>query len=169
MRRTRKLAAVVIAATGVALFAAACGGSSRRHHTAATPQTEALAFARCIRSHGVPSFADPGAGGASNVNPQSPAFQTALHACRRLNPKASPPPTHSSALQRQAAVRFAQCMRTRGYPTFPDPVATLPGAGNGTVLGADHLYFVLAPQTGIAAHSAAFIRTASACGVNPLG
>jgi hypothetical protein len=60
-------------------------------------------------------------------------------------------------------------MRTRGYPTFPDPVPTLPGAGNGTVLGAYHLYFVLSPRTGIPAHSSAFIRTASACGVNPLG
>lgn len=49
-----------------------------------------LAFARCMRSNGVPSFPDPTfgasgpqqvAGGPNGINPQAPAFRHALSAC----------------------------------------------------------------------------------------
>ena len=51
-----------------------------------------LAFARCMREHGVPNFPDPVFSGntarirmtpASGINPSSPAFQQAQRACGR--------------------------------------------------------------------------------------
>ena len=61
----------------------------------------ALKFARCMRSHGVPTFPDPQAqsgpstqsqsgGGSQNntsgIDPKSPAFQSAMQKCRSLAP-----------------------------------------------------------------------------------
>jgi hypothetical protein len=55
-------------------------------------EKRALAFAACMRSHGVPHYPDPtfGSGGmisqkisrSSGVDPSSPIFQTAQKACR---------------------------------------------------------------------------------------
>ena len=58
---------------------------------AISPQRQAqlLAFARCVRSHGVPNFADPTAHGLTppaGIDQNSPAFQSAFQACRRLLP-----------------------------------------------------------------------------------
>lgn len=52
-------------------------------------KAKALAFARCIREHGVPGFPDPVFSGdrrveipsPSDVNPNSPAFEQAMTAC----------------------------------------------------------------------------------------
>jgi hypothetical protein len=52
-------------------------------------QAQLLAFARCVRSHGVPNFADPTAHGLAppaGIDQNSPAFQAAFQACRRLLP-----------------------------------------------------------------------------------
>ena len=65
------------------------------HPTAAQSakaRSQALAMARCMRSHGVPNFPDPqfatgpggGVGvriGGAGINPSSPAFQTAAKEC----------------------------------------------------------------------------------------
>lgn len=54
-------------------------------------------WARCMRSHGLPSFPDPngqtGAFDRSKFDENSPAFQTASIACRSLRP-AGPIPVH---------------------------------------------------------------------------
>lgn len=53
-----------------------------------------IAFARCMRSHGVASFPDPKGGGVqlapgSGIDPGSPAYQSVLNgACRSLAPSA---------------------------------------------------------------------------------
>jgi hypothetical protein len=53
-------------------------------------QAQALRFARCMRSHGVPDFPDPSfTGGAIGIGiPQSvrnsPAYTPATHACKAL-------------------------------------------------------------------------------------
>jgi hypothetical protein len=56
----------------------------------------ALNFARCMRSHGVPTFPDPkviSSHGSNQqvylpgINPQSPAFQAAAKACGGFHPK----------------------------------------------------------------------------------
>ena len=55
-------------------------------------QSQALKFAQCMRSHGVPNFPDPqtqGGGtffGGGGINPSSPQFQNAMQACRSLLP-----------------------------------------------------------------------------------
>ncbi len=53
---------------------------------AAALRRQQLAFARCMRAHGVPSFPDPTFSGGPNVlpagiNPQSPAFRSAARVC----------------------------------------------------------------------------------------
>jgi hypothetical protein len=54
----------------------------------------ALAFSRCMRSHGVPNFPDPqfsGGGvriGGAGINPNAPGFKRAQQACRALAPGA---------------------------------------------------------------------------------
>ena len=45
-----------------------------------------LAFARCMRAHGVPNFPDPSSSSAqaglpAGINPQSPAFRSAARVC----------------------------------------------------------------------------------------
>lgn len=52
-----------------------------------------VAFAECMRSHGMPNFPNPGNGPAfgppgSGVDPTSPQFQRALEACKSLAPPA---------------------------------------------------------------------------------
>jgi hypothetical protein len=52
-------------------------------------QAQLLAFARCMRSHGVPSFADPTARGLTppaGIDPNSPAFRSTTQVCRRFLP-----------------------------------------------------------------------------------
>jgi len=63
-RRTR--AAAIITVMAAALLTAACGGSSSSTSTASSPHAggaasspSGLAFARCVRSHGIPNFPDP--------------------------------------------------------------------------------------------------------------
>jgi hypothetical protein len=63
---------------------------------AAQTQERGLEFARCMRSHGVPTFPDPNQGSSrggnqavrlSGVNPRSPAFRAAAKACGGFGPK----------------------------------------------------------------------------------
>ena len=60
-------------------------------------QAKGLEFARCMRAHGVPNYADPTtngqggitshvSGGSGGPGPKSPVFQTAVRACRSLLP-----------------------------------------------------------------------------------
>jgi hypothetical protein len=58
----------------------------------AQEQQQMLKFAQCMRSHGVPKFPDPKAGGAlalgtkAGVDPNTPAFQAAQKTCQKLAP-----------------------------------------------------------------------------------
>ena len=124
----------IVAVAAVSLLAAGCGGSSST--TAATTtatQTGALAYAHCMHSHGVPNFPDPTSSGGSDKeaiisalqevgNSQADAAQTA---CIHVNggspgtgPSAAPKQPHRAAM-----LAFAQCMRRRGFPNFPDPTS----------------------------------------------
>jgi hypothetical protein len=55
-------------------------------------QQQMLKFAQCMRSHGVPKFPDPKAGGMmtlgtkAGVDPNTPAFQAAQKTCQKLVP-----------------------------------------------------------------------------------
>ncbi len=137
-----------IAAAAVAVLAAGCGGgsslptSSTGQGTATGLAGEAVAFAGCMRSHGLSRYPDPqvsqSAGHAQvtispgGLDPNSPAFRSATHACGRLLPGAGST-VHAVSAQEQAQdLRFASCMRTNRVPNFPDPdhdgAFTLPSA-----------------------------------------
>ena len=101
---------------------AAAGGSS------SDTMTKLRAYAQCMRTHGLADFPDPtanpdGSGGGFNLsgggdlNRNSPRNQAADQACHSLLPSPSLDPAH----QVEQAVKLAACMRSHGFPTFPDP------------------------------------------------
>jgi hypothetical protein len=98
---------------------------------ASSPEATALAFASCMRSRGVPNFPDPTASGVVHlgpgVDPTSPTFREAQQACRKLLPNGAKGGAASPSEQARmliAALKFSQCMRTHGVPSFPDPSAS---------------------------------------------
>jgi hypothetical protein len=132
--RRARAAAIMTAMTSVALLAAACGSGSSSSTAAETSQyTKALAYAQCMREHGVTSFPDPDSQGhfppvqvGRSVTQQT--VQSAEGACRHLQPGGG-----SSVQQQQGALtqalNFAKCMRRHGVPNFPDPVTSNGGIG----------------------------------------
>ena len=125
----------VIAAAAVLLLAAGCGGSSPTTATTTTAATQngALAYARCMRSHGVRNFPDPTSSGGGNKQAVVSALQevsnsraqAAQAACIHVNggsPGTGPSAAHSPA-HTAAMLAFARCMRSHGFASFPDPTA----------------------------------------------
>ena len=123
------------------LLAAACGGSSAGTNTFApdATQPQSLAFAKCMRANGVPSFPDPGGQGTFN-NAQVQALTTgpqgdnALHQCRSVLPNAGTglTVTQIQEIQQQNlrnAVKSAHCMRAHGITNFPDPAGSTQSSG----------------------------------------
>jgi hypothetical protein len=81
-----------------------------------------------MRSHGISDFPDPtvhgngvslGVSSKGDLNPSNPAYKAAAAACRSLSPAGNPPA--QSAQDLAADVKFAACMRSHGFPGFPDP------------------------------------------------
>jgi hypothetical protein len=94
----------------------------------ASPLAEAVAYSQCIRGHGVPNFPDPvqtPSGGygyrTTGVDPNSAAFQGALQACKSLPSPWNSAGQQLSPAQQQAWLNWAQCIRTHGLSSFPDP------------------------------------------------
>jgi hypothetical protein len=138
----------VLAILGVVVLAACSGGTtsaSAESSTSAAYQ-KALAYAQCIRSHGVPDYPDPNSqgqfviqNGSSGFPTESPAVaNAAAKACRSLIPPSlAKGPSSGSTPQGPGAVnplKFSECMRSHGEPNFPDPAAngqlTLPPGMN---------------------------------------
>jgi hypothetical protein len=140
--RRRRAGALAAAVAGATLLAAACSGSSTETNTFAPGATyaQALAFAKCMRSNGVPQFPAPDAQGNFN-NTQIEALQNnnsqadnALHQCRSVLPNAGTGLTVEQIQQIQQqnlrnAVKAAHCMRARGITNFPDPAGTTQASG----------------------------------------
>ena len=132
---------------------AACGSSTKPSHTGASVNSQ-LAFAECMRSHGVANFADPRAGGAINIPDaleQSPAFQSATGVCRK-HLSGGGPRDGIPESTRLSMLHHAECMRAHGVPNYPDP--TIPSHGP----------LKTGPPPGINTGAPAFTRAASACG-----
>ncbi len=165
--RRRVLAALVALGCGVTLTA--CGSGSGSATNGASGDAAAIKYASCMRTHGVSDFPDPtaGPGGVkiggpgSDIDPTSPAFQSAQKTCSRLMPGPSGPPrmTESAYL---AALGFAKCMRGHGLPNFPDPSRS-PSAGPGNTLVLRGMVFQVGG--GLDPMSPAFRRAAQACGL----
>ena len=136
--RLRRAHAVAVITVLAAPLAAACSGSPSPAGSGGSPSAggsahspSAVAYSRCVRAHGVPDFPDPNGSGdipkqaVVNAAQQVSAsrFQAATAACQRLNPRQAPGTlSHPlTAQEQQDYLRAAACMRSHGFPGFPDP------------------------------------------------
>jgi hypothetical protein len=81
-----------------------------------------------MRSHGVPQFPDPDSTGdlpkrqvvdARNSNPSR--FAGASNACQQLSPSGGAAQQAVTPADQADYLRAAACMRSHGFPDFPDP------------------------------------------------
>ncbi len=137
--RTRTLAA---ATAGASLLIVACSGSSAKADTfLGGTYHQALAYAKCMRSHGVPDFPAPDGQGNFNraaiqaiYQSDDPALRDAHHLCAPLLPNGGSglSATQIQTIQEQNiryGVQAARCMRAHGIQNFPDPAGTTQGPG----------------------------------------
>jgi hypothetical protein len=148
---TRRVMAATAALMGLVLMAGACSGGPKSPSVAGGGPTSTanrassggpraagalagmMAYSRCMRTHGIPDFPDPtpnpgGPGGSiqvnggpgSDLNPHNPGYEAANAACQSLLPNGGTV-TAPSASRLASEVKLAACMRTHGFPTFPDP------------------------------------------------
>ena len=134
--RVRRAGLLAVAVAGAGVLAAGCSSgpgvagapASASSSAVASGAAEALEYAACMRSHGVPGFPDPtvhnGAVGfnitaADGIDPSSPQYQAAIQACSSLRGGGTSNSGSSGNLAKE--LKFAQCMRTHGVPDFPDP------------------------------------------------
>lgn len=102
-----------------------------------TPQAEQadrVAYARCMRSNGVPGFPDPPNGSADGLVTykntvarlaRGSKFSSAQRVCAHLLPSSSGPTLSPQQVRIRVAagLSFARCMRNHGLSHFPDPTA----------------------------------------------
>jgi hypothetical protein len=138
---------------GITMLAAACGGGSPAgagSGSGQTPYQQALAYARCMHSHGDPGFPDPNSQGLF-PHPAGPRYEPASRACGHLLPSRPLTAAQKRGHVRQA-LKFSACMRAHGVPSFPDPVIVQ----GGTAVG-------LEPPRGIDRNSPQFQAAVRAC------
>jgi hypothetical protein len=114
-----------VLAVTVVLLVAACGGSPTTQGTGSTQVKASLAFAGCMRAHGVTNFPDPGPQG------DFPTFETGVSkqvsnaandTCKHLLSSGETPATPQQRAQKlEFGVKVAECLRAHGYPQMPDP------------------------------------------------
>jgi hypothetical protein len=138
----------MLAIIGIVVLAA-CGSNGTTNASAdsstSTAYQKALAYAQCIRAHGIPDYPDPNSQGQFIVQNGSAlpkvsaaVANTAAKACQKLLPPsmAQGPPSGSSGQGSDASsgLRFSECMRSHGESSFPDPASngsfTLPPGMN---------------------------------------
>jgi len=142
-----RTAPVIIATTALALLAAACssasssstssGGSS---NAAGSADSKALAYARCVRSHGVPTFPDPNSAGEFNktalarLAANNSQFQAASSTCAHLLPSGGGPTAAEVRQEWNGMASFARCIRSHGVPNWPDPTPYPPDPSRPTFI-----------------------------------
>jgi hypothetical protein len=159
------------ASTSGAIAAAGGGAASSGSSSPSALDANALAFAKCMRSSGVPNFPDPQAGGGflfhagAAMNPSSPAFKAAQAKCRHFmppGPGSGPPPSPRTLAH---FLKVARCMRQHGVEDFPDPRTSVPsnpfGSGIGVISDIEGVILVF-PST-IDQQSPVFTRASAAC------
>jgi hypothetical protein len=168
-----RFAKLLIVATAIA--AAGCGSSNSgsTDPSASINRSATIAFANCMRSHGVPNFPDPssngrgglliqrgqraGSGASLTVNGvpvNGPAFRSASQTCRKYLPNGGRPTPAQAAKMKASALAMSRCMRSHGVPNFPDPQL---GSG-------DRLRLQINPGSGIDPNSPAFQAAQKICG-----
>ena len=160
-----------LAAILAAVLLAGCAGSSASSsgtHLNSDVKT-ALAYSRCMRSHGVPDFPDPDGQGefqlqAVQVNngvrtvmrdlfPSSPAFRAGERACGSFGSAGRQVTASQEEQEFQKSLKAAACMRAKGVPHYPDPTLI-----DGEI---DHNFD---PSLNINPSSPAFQKAAQECG-----
>ena len=156
MRFRKPIAAPVAAVAAVSVLIVGCGGGSSP--TAAVPaQNGLVAYSRCMRSHGVPSFPDPTSGEGipkEKIPVSNPRLPVASKHCEHLMPDGGLGPgatAQSTTIRFAAALAFARCMHDRGFPNFPDPTAQ------------GELTPQMVAAAGIDLHQPALLRAGLAC------
>lgn len=158
----------VVAGAAVSLLAAGCGSNSPSSSSSSGPPTQArlqqaqrgaVSFIQCLRSHGVTNVPDPTPTSgrafkdAVSSDAQSPAFQSADTACHHLLPNGGQ--SSQSAEHNQphtvALLAFARCLRSHGFPSFPDPTSS------------GQVTHQMLAQAGINLHQPAVLQAADAC------
>jgi hypothetical protein len=146
----RSAAAAMVGLCTLALVGA-CSGSPPRAGSGGSPTTgepasssnagepanaPLVAFARCVRSHGVADFPDPQAGASNTKFPSaqqlrvsSSQLSAAETACQRLLPVGADDqfPQAEVPLLLRSMLPFSRCMRSHGIPNFPDPAVDSEG------------------------------------------
>jgi hypothetical protein len=149
----RRAACSVAALATLGVLLAGCGGSSPTggvahlgSHTQTTssaatgaggseasPGSQAVAYAACMRSHGVANFPEPQISRHGNevsvkmavpagATTSNPKFKSAQQACGKLLPSGEA--THQAAISPAEQARYlkaAACIRAHGVPNLPDP------------------------------------------------
>lgn len=128
----------LLAILGIVALAACSSSGSAAAGTSSgavsSAYTQALAYAQCMRAHGVPSYPDPNSKGQFYIangskdptaNVSTAVLNAAATACRKLLPASmvKPPSGQGSTTNQAAQLRWAACMRSHGEPNFPDPAS----------------------------------------------
>jgi hypothetical protein len=142
MPRLRRAGLFASALLGIVLLATACAGgpsgpgvagqgasSTPSASPSSDPGDADLAYAQCMRDHGISDFPDPQPGGGdiqlepgSDLDPNNPQFKAADDACKSLLPPPSSSVWTPSPQELEQLVRFAACMRAHGADVSdPDP------------------------------------------------
>jgi hypothetical protein len=165
--RTANQPALVVVGL-LSLLATGCGGggspgvasvSSPATTATTTPQNGALAYAGCMRSHGVPNFPDPAGGGAITKEAAIRAFNevsnsqvlAAQTACKDLQLNGGQLSRAQLAQRLSDLLAFAHCIRTHGVENFPDPTSS------------GELTHEMLASAGIDVHTPAVLHAADAC------
>jgi hypothetical protein len=181
-RRTHAaLPALALAgAIALSLLASACGSStgngvaqigstqtttstSGSNSSGSRDDTKILvAYAACMRKHGLPNFPDPQAtasgshlviGSENGIDPHSSQFKNAQQACKTLLPNGGKPSAQDQAKELQEELKYATCMRAHGVPNFPDPKVSSDG----------EIEFGVAPRSHVNPGSPQFKAAEQAC------
>jgi hypothetical protein len=131
LRPLAALAMIALIGAGCSNGAAEDGDTGGGGNGKTTVRGKGMRFAECMREHGVKEFPDPDASGGltidgvlngSSLDPGTPAWKTAIAACKDLQPPGFTGDGKRSAEKQEAALEFAQCIRDNGVEDFPDPV-----------------------------------------------
>lgn len=137
-RRRRRRAALMTAgilAGGIAV--AACGsgpsgpGTASASADGSTQATGLLAYASCMRAHGVPNFPDPASSGgipketSQQLGVSDSQLSAAQSDCQRLIPPGQSLSGQTSQTvttqEQQDYLRVSACMHAHGFASFPEP------------------------------------------------
>jgi hypothetical protein len=144
-RQIKRAGIIAGLCTVVAFGAIGCGGGNEPGATVAEAPEETtsagagpapsgnanpLAYAQCMRQNGVANFPDPAKdgsvkfGGKDGIDPNSSEFKAADAKCKQFLPggekNQNPGVDPWSA---ELKLQYANCMRSNGVPSFPDPDA----------------------------------------------